>query len=260
MSSLRGWAARGRGTPGPARLGIPRLDPRPPRAAGGTKAQSARAAQGMRWRSLPKRVSLRVPRASSPEKGGTLSPATLNWRDELQGWFASTYVRRGEGVGTPAQGDTDQRCAYGRGAQVTWAGGHHPAVQSEPRQTSPPSRCGIKAKPTNRTNRTLSVICFPALDRLVDKQKNNLSLFSTCYQGHLNSYIIRPSYRGFPCVSPHFPCCLVFSTLLTPPSPQVLCSSLTGTEVSPILFFLTNAPFLCPLLADFLTAVSSGSW
>ena len=43
---LRGRGARDRGTPVPLARGSPRLDP--PRAAGGTKARGARAAQGMR--------------------------------------------------------------------------------------------------------------------------------------------------------------------------------------------------------------------
>lgn len=47
--------------------------------------------------------------------------------------------------------------------------------------------------PTNQTNKTLSVSCFPALDSRVCKCKRTLNLLSTCYRGRLNSYIVHPS-------------------------------------------------------------------
>ena len=158
MRLLRGRGTSDRGTPAPLARGSPRLDP--PRAAGGTKARGARAAQGMRWRT------------SLPGAPGLISRERR--RDpKLEGWapgpFSFHCGRRGGGSRYPSpRGHRPVlRPRLGNSGDLS---GRPPSGCAVSEPSPNPSRCGKRAKPTKQTNKTLkalSVSCFPALDSLV---------------------------------------------------------------------------------------------
>lgn len=141
---LRGRAARDRGTPAPRARRPPRLDP--PRAAGGTKARGARAAQGMRWRT------------SLPGAPGLISRERR--RDpELEGWapgpFSFHCGRRGGGSRYPSpRGHRPVlRPRLGNSGDLS---GRPPSgcAVAEPEQCPPPTPPGAEKEPNQPSRQT----------------------------------------------------------------------------------------------------------